>query len=79
LVCCNCIVIYLKSLCNSEPVRKPGFLKEKINIAEDFDTPLPDHLLDAFEGRAPLEIQNSKRNKPVLSAFLFLNFKKEFS
>ena len=33
-------------------VRKPGFLKGKIKIAADFDTPLPGELLDAFEGRA---------------------------
>lgn len=33
------------------PVRKPGFLKGKIKIAEDFDAPLPDDLLDLFEGR----------------------------
>ena len=31
--------------------RKPGFLKGKIKIAADFDAPLPDDLLDAFEGR----------------------------
>ena len=31
--------------------RKPGFLKGKIKIAADFDSPLPDELLDAFEGR----------------------------
>jgi prevent-host-death family protein len=32
-------------------VRKPGFLKGKIKIADDFDAPLPAELLDAFEGR----------------------------
>jgi len=30
--------------------RRPGFLKGKIRIAEDFDA-LPKELLDAFEGR----------------------------
>ena len=31
--------------------RTPGFLKGKIKIAADFDAPLPDYLVDAFEGR----------------------------
>ncbi len=31
--------------------RKPGFLKGRITIAEDFDAPLPDAVLAAFEGR----------------------------
>ena len=33
------------------PVRKPGALKGRIRIAEDFDAPLPAEVLDAFEGR----------------------------
>ena len=31
--------------------RKPGALKGKMHVAEDFDAPLPDPLLAAFEGR----------------------------
>jgi prevent-host-death family protein len=31
--------------------RKPGALKGKINIAEDFDAPLPEDIAAAFEGR----------------------------
>lgn len=31
--------------------RRLGGLKEKIRIADDFDAPLPDDLLAAFEGR----------------------------
>ena len=31
--------------------RKPGALKGKMHVAEDFDAPLPDTLLAAFEGR----------------------------
>jgi len=31
--------------------RKPGLLKGKIRIADDFDAPLPEDLLRAFEGR----------------------------
>ena len=32
--------------------RKPGFLKGRIRIAADFDAPLPDALLDRFEGKS---------------------------
>ncbi|MBT9614338.1 MAG: type II toxin-antitoxin system Phd/YefM family antitoxin [Burkholderiales bacterium] len=35
----------------AKQVRKPGFLKGKIRIANDFDAPLPGDLLDAFEGK----------------------------
>jgi prevent-host-death family protein len=31
--------------------RKPGCLAGRFNISEDFDAPLPDDLLDAFEGK----------------------------
>ncbi|MBP1202484.1 prevent-host-death family protein [Duganella sp. 1411] len=34
-----------------KPVRKPGAMKGKIKIATDFDSPLPDDLQAAFEGR----------------------------
>ena len=35
------------------PVRRlrPGLLKGKIKIAEDFDAPLPEEILRLFEGR----------------------------
>ncbi|MGA8146716.1 MAG: type II toxin-antitoxin system Phd/YefM family antitoxin [Gallionellaceae bacterium] len=36
----------------ARPLRQPGFLKGKIKIADDFDAPLPEDLLDAFEGKA---------------------------
>ena len=42
----------LTALVVATPVRKPGFLKGKIKIAENFDAPLPDDLLDAFEGKS---------------------------
>ncbi|MBY0274993.1 type II toxin-antitoxin system Phd/YefM family antitoxin [Candidatus Binatia bacterium] len=32
--------------------RKLGTLRGKIRIAKNFDAPLPDDLLDAFEGKA---------------------------
>ncbi|HEX2768902.1 MAG TPA: type II toxin-antitoxin system Phd/YefM family antitoxin [Geobacteraceae bacterium] len=31
------------------PVRRPGYLKGKIRVADDFDAPLPDEVLDPFE------------------------------
>jgi prevent-host-death family protein len=34
----------------TKPVRKLGRLKGKIRIAEDFDAPLPDEVIAAFEG-----------------------------
>lgn len=34
----------------SSAARRPGFLKGKIRIAADFDAPLPEELLTAFEG-----------------------------
>jgi prevent-host-death family protein len=34
----------------AKPVGKPGFLKGKIKIAENFDAHLTDDLLNAFEG-----------------------------
>ena len=36
----------------AKPIRKPGFLKGKIKIADGFDAPLPEDLLDAFEGKS---------------------------
>jgi len=35
------------------PQRKVGFLKDKINVPADFDGPLPDEILDDFEGLGP--------------------------
>lgn len=32
-------------------IRKPGAMKGKIRIAADFDSPLPDEVQAAFEGR----------------------------
>jgi prevent-host-death family protein len=34
-----------------KPVRKLGIFGDTIKIADDFDAPLPDEILDAFEGR----------------------------
>jgi prevent-host-death family protein len=32
----------------NEGVRKPGYLKGRIRIADDFDAPLPEEILDSF-------------------------------
>ena len=32
-------------------LRRPGLLKGKIKIADDFDAPLPEEILRLFEGR----------------------------
>ena len=34
-----------------KPKRTPGLYKGQIKIAPDFDAPLPDDILDAFEGK----------------------------
>ncbi len=34
-----------------KPKRTPGLYKGQIKIARDFDAPLPDDILDAFEGK----------------------------
>jgi len=38
----------LVSYISNKKLRKPGYLKGKIRIAEDFDAPLPEDLLNAF-------------------------------
>lgn len=35
---------------DKKPKRRPGLLKGKIKIAEDFDAPLPDDIIRDFEG-----------------------------
>jgi prevent-host-death family protein len=40
----------LVALSLAAPARKPGSLKGQITIADDFDAPLPDDVLAAFEG-----------------------------
>lgn len=44
-------VARLSPIVASPPVRKPGALKRRITIADDFDAPLPDALVDAFGTR----------------------------
>ena len=35
------------------PQRQLGFLKDKVNVDADFDAPLPDELLNDFDGSRP--------------------------
>jgi prevent-host-death family protein len=44
-------VARLCPLATKKPKRKPGSFKGKIWIADDFDAPLPDDILDDFEGK----------------------------
>jgi prevent-host-death family protein len=44
-------VARLVGLNTERPRRQLGLLKDQIWVAEDFDAPLPDDLLDLFEGR----------------------------
>lgn len=43
-------IAQLGPLDRSIPVRRPGLLKGRITIAEDFDVPLPSDMLASFEG-----------------------------
>jgi len=44
-------VAKLVPVCNRVEPRQPGGWKGEVWIAPDFDAPLPDDILDAFEGR----------------------------
>ena len=46
-------VARLAPLLKSAKPRTPGLLKGKIWVAKDFNAPLPDDLLDLFEGKSP--------------------------
>lgn len=41
----------LVPISSEKPKRKPGALKGKIKIAADFDAPLPEDILNQFEGK----------------------------
>jgi prevent-host-death family protein len=36
-----------------KPMRKLGAYRDTLKIPDDFDAPLPDEILDLFEGRRP--------------------------
>jgi prevent-host-death family protein len=42
----------LVPLAQGAVIRKKGLLKGKIKTTKDFDQPLPDEVIDLFEGRA---------------------------
>ena len=44
-------VARLVPLADARPKRRLGGLAGKVRIPEDFDAPLPNDILDAFEGR----------------------------
>ena len=44
-------VARLAPLVSSRPPRRLGILAGKLRVPKDFDTPLPDEVVDAFEGR----------------------------
>jgi prevent-host-death family protein len=56
-------VARLAPLARRTKPRKPGALKGKIRIAEDFDAPLPDELLDLFEGKAEPKARSKARKR----------------
>ncbi len=41
----------LVPIAKSARLRQPGGWEGRVKMSNDFDEPLPDHLLDAFEGR----------------------------
>jgi prevent-host-death family protein len=41
-------IAVIKPITQSKPKRKPGSMKGKIKISDDFDDPLPDDLLKLF-------------------------------
>lgn len=41
----------LSPLRDGKGPRKPGCLAGRFHVSDDFDAPLPDDLLDAFEGK----------------------------
>lgn len=54
-------VARLAPLVRSAKPRTPGLLRGKIWVAKDFNAPLPDDLLDLFEGKSPPEEHRAAR------------------
>jgi len=46
-------VARLVPVLSRKPVRQLGAYRGLLKIRDDFDAPLPDEILDAFEGRKP--------------------------
>ena len=56
-------VARLGPLAHGSKPRAPGALKGRIRIAEDFDSPLPDDLLDLFEGKGERRPRPKERKR----------------
>lgn len=56
-------VARLAPLQRSAKPRTPGLLKGKIWVAKDFNAPLPDDLLDLFQGGPPEEPRAARKAK----------------
>ena len=52
-------VARLVPVATEKPARKLGMYGDTIKIADDFDAPLPDEILDLFEGRQPRKRRKS--------------------
>jgi prevent-host-death family protein len=45
-----------------ETTRKLGIFRGQMTVPDDFDAPLPDDILDAFEGKAPRKKKARKKS-----------------
>ena len=54
-------VARLVPVATEKPMRKLGVLGDSFKIPDDFDAPLPDEILDLFEGREPKKSKKSRR------------------
>jgi prevent-host-death family protein len=55
-------VARLVPVSTKEPKRKLGIYGDSIKISDDFDAPLPDEILDLFEGREPRKNNKNKKS-----------------
>src|SRR5438309_8102667 len=51
-----------------ESTRKLGYFRGQISIPDDFDAPLPDDILEAFEGKS--RRKKAKRNKSCSTCWI---------
>ncbi|HYW97749.1 MAG TPA: type II toxin-antitoxin system Phd/YefM family antitoxin [Candidatus Elarobacter sp.] len=52
-------VARLVPVLTGKPMRELGVYGDTVKIADDFDAPLPEEILDLFEGRRPRKIKKS--------------------
>jgi antitoxin (DNA-binding transcriptional repressor) of toxin-antitoxin stability system len=55
-------VARLVPVAHKKEPRVLGIFRGQLNVPDDFDAPLPDDLLDLFEGRAKKGATKSKKN-----------------